>query len=488
MNLGLIFIIPAAFMALGLFLRRLRPLCLLHNIGYFAVLAQSFLIFYKCCIGGNVLCAPKSIFLIDPLSSFFLLTITLVSFSASLYSGGYLALQIKNGVMDLAKVKSYYLIFDLFVLAMFFTVCVNNVGFMWIAIEMTTLISAFLVGFYRTKESIEAAWKYLVICSVGIIIALVGTILFYLAFERAGGARGLNWTDIYACAKNFDKNLVKIAFLFIFVGYGTKAGIAPMHTWLPDAHSQAISPISALLSGVLLKTALYAIIRFGMILNLCLGEKAFFGNILTFFGLVCLGVSCGLIFVQKDIKRLLAYSSIEHIGVICVGLGIGGAFGLIGALAHIFNHAVTKSLMFFSAGRIVSHYGKHNMNSLYGVINAMPFCGVVFLLGTFALIGFPPFSIFASEFLIIMAAFLRGSYLVAALTLVFLALAFAAIIMHFSNVAFGKKPQGVEVASEPLSIKAAFLLLLAVMALFGIGLPIFIKAGIFSKLVSFLGA
>jgi hydrogenase-4 component F len=361
---------------------------------------------------------------------------------------------------------------------MFMVVSVNNLGLLWVAIEMTTLVSAFLVGFYRTKQSIEAAWKYIIICSVGIILALLGTIFFAYAMSVAGAPKSLNWTDLFAVAGRLDKNIVRIAFIFILVGYGTKAGLAPMHTWLPDAHSQAVAPISALLSGVLLKTALYAIIRFGLIVNRNLGGPEYFSHLMITFGLVSLGVAAGLILVQKDLKRLLAYSSIEHVGVICVGLGIGGPIATLGVLLHILNHAATKSLMFFGAGSIVAKYGRHNMRMIHGVMQSMPFTGTIFLAGTFALIGFPPFSIFMSELLIIIAGFSKGSYAVTSFLMFFLVLAFSGIIYQFSRMLFGRAPKGMPRLDEPVSAKMAYIFLLILIVGLGFTVPWILKDGI----------
>lgn len=335
---------------------------------------------------------------------------------------------------------------------------------------MTTLVSAFLVGFYNTKPSVEAAWKYIIICSVGIIFALLGTMLFYYAFSLSGGAKTLNWTQVLSAAGKLDKNLVKVAFIFILVGYGTKAGLAPMHTWLPDAHSQAVAPISALLSAVLLKTAVYAILRFAIITNTSLGF-GYFGNLFLLFGLISLAISCGFILVQKDLKRLLAYSSIEHLGIICIGFGLGSALGIWGALLHIFNHAVTKSLMFFGAGEIVAKYKKHNINSIRGVIRSMPFCGVMVLLGVFALTGLPPFSIFFSEMLVIAAAFLKGSYLTACLVLFFTVVIFGGVVNSLGKMILGGAPKDMPVERERLSSKIAFLFLLFQICVFGLILP-----------------
>ncbi|MDD4940220.1 MAG: proton-conducting transporter membrane subunit, partial [Candidatus Omnitrophica bacterium] len=322
---------------------------------------------------------------------------------------------------------------------------------------------------YNTKESVEAAWKYIIICSVGIIFALLGTIFFSYAFSISGLSKSLNWSDMSGVAHILDKNILKVAFIFILVGYGTKAGMAPMHTWLPDAHSQAPAPISALLSGVLLKTSLYAILRFGIIVIKGVGP-AYFGNLMLLLGFVSLVISSGFILVQKDLKRLLAYSSIEHVGIISIGFGLGTPLAVCGALLHVLNHALAKSLMFFGAGNIVSLYKKHNMNAIRGVIKALPFTGIMLLLGLFALCGFPPFCVFVSEILILIAAFTNGSYLTAAVLLLFLSVIFGAFIYHFGKMLFGNLPKGMVSSGEPLSGKLAFLFLFFLICVLGIGL------------------
>lgn len=403
---------------------------------------------------------------IDALSAFFMFVTSVVACAAAVYSIGYVASDVNSGAISVRKAGLYYSLFNLFCLSMFAVPAVNNLGMLWVAIEMTTLISAFLVGFYNTKESVEAAWKYIIICSLGIILALLGTILFAYAFSLAKGAGSLNWSDMITASRGMDKGVLKVAFIFILVGYGTKAGLAPMHTWLPDAHSQAVAPISALLSGVLLKTAVYAIIRFGMIVINGAGF-AYFSRLMLIFGLASLVVSCAFVLVQKDLKRLLAYSSIEHIGVIALGLSIDSALGIAGALMHIFNHAVTKSLIFFGAGAIVHRYGRHNMKSIRGVISVMPFTGIAMLIGVFALAGFPPFSIFISEMMIVIAAFVKGSYLAASAMLVFLSVIFGAFIYHFGPMLFGAPPAGVPVKGEPLSEKLALIFLLVPVCLTG---------------------
>lgn len=482
-----VLIVPLLLAAASALAWRKRALDLLHIAGYgLSALAGAYLL-SRCLSGGQCVYLLRKFLFADLLNAFFIFTVSVVTFCAALYSAGYLGKDLEKKVLDETLARRYYLLFDLFVFSMLLVLSVNNLGFMWIAIEMTTLISAFLVGFYRTKESVEAAWKYIIICTVGIILALVGTILFYYAVSRSGCVRSLNWTEMFSCAAGLDRNILKIAFVFILIGYGTKAGIAPMHTWLPDAHSQAVSPISALLSGVLLKTALYAIIRYAMVVNVGLGGPGFSGRLLIVFGLICLGIASGFVFVQRDLKRLLAYSSIEHVGVICIGLGIGGPVGFGGAMLHVFGHALTKSLMFFSAGRVVSHYGKHAMAQIRGMTASMPFIGTVFLLGAFALSGFPPFPLFFSELIILVAAFMKGAYWTAGLSLAFLALMFAGLMFHFSRMVFGRKPENIPLAAEPLSIKFSLVILLIVMISASVAVPALIQSGITVKMAAFAG-
>ncbi len=472
MEIFLILGIPLLLAISTLFMRKQRVFGIINCIGYLAVLFAGVSLFKGIISTGSAKAFLGFIYL-DFLSAFFIFVISVVAFAVALYSIGYIRRDVGQGVISEKKAGVYYLLFNLFCFSMFMVPAVNNLGMLWVAIEMTTLISAFLVGFYNSKESVEAAWKYIIICSVGIIFALLGTILFSYAFSISGLSKSLNWSDIVPVAHILDKDILKVAFIFILVGYGTKAGLAPMHTWLPDAHSQAVAPISALLSGVLLKTAVYAILRFGMIIIKSMGF-AYFAHLMILFGIISLAISSGFILVQKDLKRLLAYSSIEHIGIISIGFGLGAPLAIAGALLHVFNHAVTKSLMFFGAGNIVSVYKKHNMNAIRGVVKAMPFTGIMVLLGMFALTGFPPFSIFISEIMILTAAFTNGSYVMAALLLFFLSVIFGAFVYHFGKMLFGNLPKGMVVSGEPLSGKLAFLFLFSLICGLGIALP-FIK-------------
>jgi hydrogenase-4 component F len=344
---------------------------------------------------------------------------------------------------------------------------------MWIAIEATTLASAFLVGFYNKSTSVEAAWKYVILCSVGISFALFGILILSYAQTQIvvpGTKISLNWNDILLLANRMDPNLMKLAFIFIFVGFGTKAGLAPMHSWLPDAHSQSPTPVSALLSGVLLKCAFYGLIRTNIIVTKSVGV-GYTNNIFLIFGLISLVVAAGFIVMQKDIKRLLAYSSLEHVGIISVGLGFGGWLGVFGALFHILNHAITKSLMFFTAGNIAMRYQTKQMPRIKGVVNTMPLTGGLLILGTLALGGTPLCGTFLSELSILMAGIQNRQFIPVILILVTLALIFAGLAYHLFHVAFGRADQDIKTgeAFKPQLISMVVLGILVI--LLGVYIP-----------------
>jgi len=294
-------------------------------------------------------------FYLDSLSAIMIITISLVGFLASLYSVNYMGRQYDKLIVDGKKLVRYYQGFNMFLFTMLLVPVSNNLGIMWIAIEATTLVSVLLIMLYTKQGSIEASWKYLLIATVGLSLALFGIIFFYYANSVYDGSfdstHGMDWTNMVENAPYFDPNLVKFAFIFILVGFGTKAGLAPMHTWLPDAHSEAPSPISALLSGVLLNCAFYGLLRFHIISSHSIGPE-FSNTLLIILGIISLGIAAASIYFQKDVKRMLAFSSIEHMGLISVSVGFGIFLGIYGALLHVINHAVVKSLLFFSSGTI----------------------------------------------------------------------------------------------------------------------------------------
>ncbi len=407
----------------------------------------------------------------DGLSSLFLLVIAVVSALVLVYASGYLR---HMGEGRFSSPRWFYALVFLFLFTMI-SVCVSaNLGLLWIMMEGTTLASALLVGFYNTEGAVEAGWKYLIVCTVGIAFALFGTIVLYIAAVRAGmsPASALDWVSLMDAAPRagFDPHLMRLAFVFVIVGYGTKIGFVPMHSWLPDAHAEAPTPISALLSAVLLTCAMYAVMRYDAIVSRAAGPL-FSHSLLLSFGLASMIIAGLLILVQRNLKRLLAYSSIEHMGIIAIGLGLGGPLGLFGALLHTFNHAVAKSLLFFGAGNV-----RHNLNTLHvdsirGLSRSMPQLSAALVIGALAIVGLPPFSLFVSEFGILSEAFAQAHYVVAILFLIMLSIVFGGFAFHFLGMLSGEPNRSPEnarlVPSEYTTMACAALCLLV----FGARIP-----------------
>lgn len=341
---------------------------------------------------------------IDPLSFFFLALIALIGFSVTLYSIGYIRTEETQQEMDAKQIKLYYILFNTFLLAMSLAVSSNNLGLLWVGVEATTLASAFLVGIYRHKQSVEAAWKYVIMSSVGLTLALAGTVLLYFSGLNAGGEESstLLWTHLHALGAQLNPELVKIAFVFLLIGYGTKIGLAPMHTWLPDAHGKAPTPISALLSAVLLNVALFALIRVKMISDLSVGTD-FTGTLLYILGFLSVGIAALSLLRQDNYKRLFAYSSIEHMGLIVIGLALATPLGVFAALFHVMNHSIAKSFSFFAAGNVLLKYHSTKISNISNLMKVMPLTGLALMMAAAAMTGFPPFSIFLSKFSLLWA-------------------------------------------------------------------------------------
>ena len=359
----------------------------------------------------------------------------------------------------------FYSLFHLFVFTMLLAVSTDDVGLMWVAVEGTTLASVFLVNFERTRASLEASYKYLLICSVGIAIAFLGTVLVYFAgIQQFGDAvHALRWTTLVRLAPGLSPRVIELAFVFLVVGYGTKAGLAPMHTWLPDAHSEAPAPVSALMSGVLLSVGVYAILRFKPAVDAAAGDGFARGIMLT-LGVLSVAVAAAFLWTSPNYKRMLAYSSVEHIGLVCLGLGFGGALGTSGALLHIANHALAKSIGFLLTGRIRAAYGSAEIAAVGGLLQGMPRTGAAFLAAMLALVGLPPFGLFVSEVMIFAAGFARGFPIVAGVALALLVIAFAGLLRGVHAVMYGP-PVGEPTAETStwgpmLPMAGAFVLLL----------------------------
>ena len=415
---------------------------------------------------------------VDALTAVLILVISAVGAAVVLASLGYMRREVEHKRLPASQLRWYYLWLQLFLFMMLLSALAANLGILWTGIECTTVLSGVLVGFYRTPESLEAAWKYVVICSLGIALALFGTVLiYYSAVQVVGqGNSALDWATLAGVAPRLDSHLLRLSFGVMLVGFGTKAGLAPMHTWLPDAHSQAPTPISAALSAVLLNCALYAILRYHAIAVRALGPD-FSSHLLLAFGLFSIAVAIPFLLVQHDVKRLLAYSSMEHMGIITAAAGIGGRLGLFAALLHLVNHAFAKSAMFLNMGAIIQRLGTRNIRRLGGAAHLLPGASAVALLGGLALAGSPPFGPFLGEFTAVRAAFQSQQDAVGALLLLLLAIAFGGLLLHLGPIALGPPSHrartaepAVATARDRLGVLAIGALSLVVL-LFGIHMP-----------------
>ena len=377
----------------------------------------------------------------DAFSALLSLIISSIGFFVAFYAIGYLRHEVAKGIVGPRRVKQFFILFELFLFAMLLASSAANPVLMWIAIEATTLATAFLISFYNKPTATEAAWKYLIINSLGLLVGFLGTLLFLSLPNEIASGGIMTWADLRAAAPEFHPMVAKVAFLFVLVGYGTKVGLVPMHTWLPDAHGKAPSPISALLSGVLLNVALISILRFKGLVDLSLGT-AFTSTLLMYFGLASLVLAALIIFTQRSYKRLLAYSSIEHMGIVALGIGFGGV-GTVAAFFHILYHALSKVFLFLAAGNILLRFSSTKFAYVSGVIRALPVTGVLFFGGFLAISGLPPFGMFFSKFLILSAG-ANEHLLVMGTAVIALAVVFYGFFRHVSPMLFGPLPEGIE--------------------------------------------
>ena len=369
--------------------------------------------------------------IIDGLGTWTILCAAIVYFLASLYAVGYMRLLGED-----ERLHRFYAMFAGFGLSTLVGPMMNNAGLYWIAIELTTLISTFLVAFEREAASIEAAWKYIIVVSAGISLALLGTVLFYWSGTFVlGPTYDMTWETLRQVAPRLSPALVSLSFLLVLIGYGTKVGLAPMHTWLPDAHSEGPAPVSALLSGALLNTAMVGIVRYLVVADAA-GIAALAHGTLLALGAFSLFVAALFIVRQKGVKRLMAYSSVEHMGVIALGFGFGGPLGVAGALYHMLNHSLNKSAMFFGAGSVMRAYDTKRIPSIRGVLRNLPMLGALWLAGAVAITGAPPFALFLSELAIIRAGLAGSQRLLVALMAILLIIIFVGFLNHFRTMYF----------------------------------------------------
>lgn len=378
---------------------------------------------------------------VDALSAFMVMVIGLVALIATTYGVAYLPAELDHGHTTVAGARTYGMLVQVFVTAMLVAVLANNLGVLWVAVEATTVTTAFLVGHRRTRASLEASWKYVVIGSVGVALAFLGTTLVYFASRHAGGdaEAALNWTTLVRIAPRLDHGVLRLAIGLVVLGYGTKVGLAPMHTWLPDAHGQAPAPVSALMSGVLLSVAFYALLRFKVIADAALGP-AYVRGLLVAGALLSLAVAASLLIAQRDYKRLLAYSSVEHMGLVALGAAVGTPLAVTAALLHILGHGLGKAVVFCGSGEILLAEGTTEIAGVQGLLARRPLLGTTFGLGLIALLGLPPFSLFASELAIARAGIADGLGWAVAIALVLLLVIFAAVGGHARQLLLGDPP------------------------------------------------
>jgi hydrogenase-4 component F len=369
-------------------------------------------------------------FYLDGLSGVFLIAVAFVYAVVAIYSLGYLM----PGVGHIQLRRWYWPLLDVFGLALLATPVVANLGVLWVAVELTTVVSALLVTAEGSDESLEAGWKYIVIGSSGLAAGLLGIVLIYAAgVPSLGDHYAPTYTALAHAGPHLNASLVRTGFAFVLVGFGTKVGLVPMHAWLPDAHSEGPSPVSAMLSGALLAAALYAVLRFGAIAQLAVGPS-YVHVLLLVFGSLSLLVAAFFVLRQNNYKRLLAYSSIEHMGIVALGIGIGGPIAAYGAFFHVIVHAAAKTLAFFGAGDILSRYETRDADAVRGVIRVAPFTGVMVLLGALAITGLPPFGIFRSELLIVTGGFSQSKFALAGLLIVLVNVAFVGVYQLFHRM------------------------------------------------------
>ncbi len=381
-------------------------------------------------------------FFIDAFNVFLVALTAFVGLTTALFSRTYMRIEADHGKVTVARLRLYHSMFQLFMLTMQIALTTNNLGVLWVAMEGATLSTVLLVSLYRTRASLEAAWKYFILCGVGIALALFGTTLLYFAGANELGRHGMDallWTRLDAVKSHLEPTVLRIAFVFLLVGYGTKVGLVPMHNWLPDAHAEGPTPISAVLSGLLLNVALYAVVRCKVLVEGSLASPLP-GQMLMGFGIVSALVAALFLWRQRDVKRLFAYSSIEHMGIATFAFGMGGPVATFAALLHMTVHSLTKSAIFFAVGHAAQQAGSQTIADIRGLLVGVPTVGWGLMLGGLAILGIPPFGVFASEFLILTTA-MREHPWAPPLLLFALALAFAAIFGKVQDMVFGEPPE-----------------------------------------------
>jgi hydrogenase-4 component F len=405
--------------------------------------------------------AGNKFFFVDAFNVYLAVLTSFVSMTTAIFSRRYMRREREHGRVGHWGMRFYHAMFQLFIFAMLLCLLTNNVGVLWIAMELATLSTVLLVSLYRTPTAIEAAWKYFILCGVGIAQALFGTVLLYFASEKVLGEGGeaLLWTNLIQSSGKLEPTILSLAFVFLMVGYGTKVGLVPLHNWLPDAHSEGPTPISAVLSGLLLNIALYALVRCKAIVDGST-HTHLAGNIMMGFGIISILVAAFSLLRQKDIKRMFSYSSIEHMGIATFAFGLGGTIATYGALLHMLVHSLAKSSIFFTVGHASQMHRTQEMDKIKGLIKGNPLVGWGMMFGAMAIVGMPPFGIFTSEFLILTAT-IKDAPLMTPFLLLGLAVAFAAVFRKVQPMVAGEIPpyqKSIKVAHLPVLLHMAIVL------------------------------
>ena len=407
--------------------------------------------------------AGNNFFFVDAFNVYLAVLTSFVSMTTAIFSRRYMHREREHGRVGHWGMRFYHAMFQLFIFAMLLALLTNNLGVLWIAMELATLSTVLLVSLYRAPTAVEAAWKYFILCGVGIALALFGTVLLYFAAEKVLGEGGeaLLWTNLNQVKDKLEPTVLSLAFVFLMVGYGTKVGLVPLHNWLPDAHSEGPTPISAVLSGLLLNIALYALVRCKVLVDGATGTHQA-GYIMMGFGLLSILVAAFSLLRQKDIKRMFAYSSIEHMGIATFAFGLGGPIATFGALLHMLVHSLTKSAIFFTVGHASQMHGTQEMDKIKGLIRGNPLVGWGLIFGVIAIVGMPPFGVFASEFLILTAT-IKNAPLLTPLLLIGLGVAFAALFRRVQPMIAGEIPpnqQFLKVAHVPVILHMVLVLII----------------------------
>ncbi|MCX6755376.1 MAG: proton-conducting transporter membrane subunit [Candidatus Nomurabacteria bacterium] len=444
-------------------------------IEFVSVFASIFALFGSINVAMKVVAlgsySPFSFLYVESFGAVLLLIISLIGLSTTVYSIQYLRQESAKNIIGPARVRQYFVLLNLFILFMFLATTVNSPIFSWIFIEATTLSTVFLISFYNKSSSVEAAWKYLVVNSVGLLFGFFGTLLYFTSLHSVDNGSIVSWNGLLNGATSLDPVIAKIAFIFVLIGYGAKVGLAPMHTWKPDAYSKAPTPLGALFSGALLPVAFVTILKFKTITDTVVG-LSFSQNLLILFGTLSVFISAFIIFSSRNYKRLLAYSGIENAGIMALGFGFGG-LGIFAGTLHMIYHSLIKSALFFCSGNFLLKYGSAKIKNIRGAINVLPFTSVVFVVGFLALIGMPPFGVFFTK-LTILSAGIKNHQLFSIVLIFLVSLLFIGFLKHVTAMVFGKKPEDMSIKKESVWLIIPPLVLIGVVICLSFYIPPFL--------------